>query len=321
MSENKKELPKIKKEMHVRNQHKERYNFEVLSSNHEPLSVYIKPNPYGNLSIDFANPEAVLALNTAILKTHYKLDFWEIPKGFLCPPIPSRADYIHYIADLLADTNNNEIPTGNNITCLDVGVGASCIYPIVGNHEYGWSFIGSDISATSLKSTKQIASNNKRLTSAVKTRLQQNSRFIFEGIINEKEFVDVTVCNPPFHSSLHEARKANARKVKNLKRKGSEKPVLNFGGQQNELWCEGGELKFIRDMIFESRRFAKQCLWFTSLVSKKENLKPLYKTLNKVVALEVKTIDMSQGNKNSRVLCWTFLTPTEQSKWTTDRWL
>lgn len=320
MSEPKKELPQIKKEMHVRNQHKERYNFEVLTSNYEELGPFVRPNPYGDLSIDFANPEAVLALNTAILKTHYKLDFWEIPKDFLCPPIPSRADYIHYIADLLAETNNNEIPKGNNVTCLDVGVGASCIYPIVGNYEYSWSFIGSDISTASLKSAKQIATNNTKLTSTVKTRLQQNSRFVFEGIINEQEHIDVTLCNPPFHSSFHEARKANVRKVKNLQGKGPKKPALNFGGQQNELWCEGGELKFIRDMIFESRRFGKQCLWFTSLVSKKENLKPLYKTLNTVEALEVKTIEMSQGNKISRVLCWTFLTPIEQTKWAKDRW-
>lgn len=320
MSESKKAVPKVKKEMHVRNQHKERYNFEVLTSNYEALATFVRPNPYGDLSIDFANPEAVLALNTAILKTHYKLDFWEIPKDFLCPPIPSRADYIHYIADLLADTNNSKIPTGNNITCLDVGVGASCIYPIVGNYEYGWSFIGSDISTTSLKSAKQIATNNKKLTSAVKTRLQQNSRFVFEGIINEQEHIDFTVCNPPFHSSAHEARKASTQKVKNLQGKGSNNPILNFGGQHNELWCEGGELKFIRDMIFESRRFGKQCFWFTTLVSKKENLKPIYRTLKKVEALEVKTIEMSQGNKSSRLVCWTFLSLSEQRKWITERW-
>jgi len=320
MSEIKKELPKVKKEMHVRNQHRERYNFKLLTANYEALGSFVKPNSYGDLSIDFADPKAVLALNTAILKTHYKLDFWEIPKDFLCPPIPSRADYIHYIADLLAETHKGEVPTGKKITCLDVGIGASCIYPIVGNYEYNWSFIGSDISTASLKSAKQIATNNKKLNAAVKTRLQQNSRFVFEGIINSHELIDVSICNPPFHSSFHEARKANARKVKNLQKKGSAQPLLNFGGQQNELWCEGGEFKFINDMIFESRRFSKQCLWFTTLVSKKETLKPLYKTLKKVEALEVKTIEMSQGNKISRVLCWTFLNPIQQSKWATDNW-
>ena len=145
-------------------------------------------------------------------------------------------------------------------------------------------------------------------------RLQQNKRFIFTGILNEK--VDVSICNPPFHSSLKEAQKANNRKTKNL----GLKKDLNFGGQHNELWCEGGELKFIRDMIFESRRFKTDCFWFTTLVSKKENLKPIYRTLKKVEATDVKTIEMGQGNKVSRIVCWTFLSSSQQNQWTVERW-
>ena len=303
-----------KKQLHPRNKHQGRYNFEELTSKSEELSVFVRPNPYGDLSIDFSNPDAVKALNTALLKTHYNLEFWDIPQGFLCPPIPGRADYIHYIADLLSQQNSNNIPTGKKIDALDIGVGANCIYPIIGNHEYGWSFIGSDITRTAIVSAEKIIDNNKQLSKAVKLRLQQNKRFIFTGILNEK--VDVTICNPPFHRSLKEAQKANNRKTKNL----GLKKDLNFGGQHNELWCEGGELKFIRDMVFESRRFKTDCFWFTTLVSKKENLKPIYRTLKKVEATEVKTIEMGQGNKSSRIVCWTFLSPKEQSKWIVEKW-
>ena len=248
-----------KKQLHPRNKHQGRYNFDLLTSKNKELSVFVRPNPYGDLSIDFSNPDAVKALNTALLKTHYNLEFWDIPQGFLCPPIPGRADYIHYIADLLGQQNSNNIPTGRKIDALDVGVGANCIYPIIGNHEYGWSFIGSDITKTAIVSAEKIIDNNKQLSKAVKLRLQQNKRFIFTGILNEK--VDVTICNPPFHSSLKEAQKANNRKTKNL----GLKKDLNFGGQHNELWCEGGELKFIRDMVFESRRFKTDCFWYIKL--------------------------------------------------------
>ena len=307
-------MPIEKKQLHPRNKHQGRYNFDELTSNNEELSVFVRPNPYGDLSIDFSNPDAVKALNTALLKTHYNLEFWDIPQGFLCPPIPGRADYIHYIADLLSQQNSNNIPTGKKINVLDVGVGANCIYPIIGNHEYGWSFIVSDITKTAIISAEKIIDNNKQLSKAIKLRLQQNKRFIFTGILNEK--VDVSICNPPFHSSLKEAQKANNRKTKNL----GLKKDLNFGGQHNELWCEGGELKFIRDMIFESRRFKTDCFWFTTLVSKKENLKPIYRTLKKVEATDVKTIEMGQGNKVSRIVCWTFLSSSQQNQWTAERW-
>ena len=83
--------------------------------------------------------------------------------------------------------------------------------------------------------------------------------------------------------------------------------MLNFGGQQNELWCKGGEYQFIRTMIFESEQLKNSCLWFTTLVSKKNNLRHFYKALEEVKAEAVKTIEMKQGQKVSRVICWTFL--------------
>jgi 23S rRNA (adenine1618-N6)-methyltransferase len=56
-------------------------------------------------------------------------------------------------------------------------------------------------------------------------------------------------------------------------------------------------------------------LWFTTLVSKKDNLKSIYKTLNKVSAVAVKTFEMAQGQKNSRIVAWTFLSETQQKNW------
>ena len=58
-------------------------------------------------------------LNRALLKADYGIDFWDIPPNYLCPPIPGRVDYIHHLADLLARSNNNEIPRGPQIKALD----------------------------------------------------------------------------------------------------------------------------------------------------------------------------------------------------------
>ncbi|MBC2845978.1 23S rRNA (adenine(1618)-N(6))-methyltransferase RlmF [Winogradskyella flava] len=310
----KKEHPKVKSQLHPRSQHRERYNFEVLKKSSPELAAFVAPNKYGDDSVDFFNPDAVLALNKALLKHHYGVEFWEIPKHYLCPPIPGRADYIHNIADLLKG-NGSEIPKGKHIKGLDVGVGASCIYPIIGNYEYGWSFIGSDTNETAIVSAKAIEQGNSNLKSNVEIRRQEQSNAFFKGIIKPEEKVDFTICNPPFHASLEEAQKASLRKLKNLKGKRPSKALLNFGGQNNELWTKGGEARFIKDMIYDSRNFGKQCFWFTSLISKEATLKPTYKILQKVKATDIKTIEMGQGQKVSRFIAWTFLSQQEQTDW------
>lgn len=294
-----------KKGFHPRNKHIFGYDFEKLISTTPTLKEFVTVNKYGNESIDFSNPKAVKALNQALLKTHYNIDFWDIPEGFLCPPIPGRAEYIHHIADVLSEVYG-EIPTGKKIKVLDIGTGSNCIYPIIGTNEYGWQFVGSEIDSQAIKCADKIVQSNPSLKDLVELRMQSSKRNVFKNLINEGEFFDMTMCNPPFHSSKAEATKGTIRKIKNLKNEITIKPTLNFGGVNNELWCEGGELAFITNMIYESVHFKTQSLWFSTLVSKKENLKSIYKLLNKVGTVEVKTIDLSQGNKISRLVFWSF---------------
>lgn len=308
-----------KKPLHSRNPHHGQYDFKQLIKKESSLKPFVAPNKYGNLSIDFSNPEAVIALNKALLKEFYDIDYWEIPKGYLCPPIPGRADYVHYLADLLASCNNSVIPKGETVRGLDVGVGANGIYPLISNKSYGWSFVGSDIDMTSIESVKKIISNNE-LSKVIEVVHQKKTDDIFLNIMDKESYFDLTLCNPPFHSSKAEAQKGSKRKVQNLTKQKSKKPTLNFGGQSNELWCKGGELSFIKRMITQSKRFEKNCFWFTSLVSKGENLKQLYKSLKSVGVVEFKTVEMKQGQKISRFIAWTFLTKQEQKAWVDKRW-
>lgn len=294
------------KTLHPRNQHNGNYDFETLTRALPELKQFVSLNKFGNESIDFANPDAVRALNKALLKQYYNIRYWELPKTNLCPPIPGRADYIHYIADILAENHNGVIPTGSGVKILDIGVGANCIYPIIGHQEYGWTFVGTEVDKPAKLTAENIINHNPELKNGISIRLQQNKRQIFKGIIQPEERFDMTICNPPFHNSKEEATKGTQRKLKNLGKATEGKPVLNFSGQNNELWYEGGELAFITNMIYESVHFKTQCQWFSSLVSKKENLKPLYTILKKVNAATVKTIEMEQGNKISRILVWRF---------------
>ena len=304
-----------KKTLHERNFHNDRYDFKALIQSEPSLNEFVKPNKYGDLSIDFANPQAVIALNKALLSFFYGVKNWSIPSDYLCPPIPGRSDYIHHIADLLAASNGGKIPKGSNIKGLDVGIGANCIYPIVGVSVYGWSFTGSDIDEVALKSAQNIINSNESLKENIIVKLQTNSKNIFKNIISKEDKFHFTLCNPPFHKSQKDAIAGNKRKVQNLTKQIVSKAALNFGGKNNELWCEGGEVAFIKKMIKESKEFSKNCLWFTTLVSRKENLDFIYDALEDIDVLEYKTINMAHGQKISRVIAWTFLTQDEQKAW------
>lgn len=292
--------------LHPRNKHIGRYDFAQLIKTHPDLNLHLFLNKAGEKSIDFSNPIAVKALNKALLMHFYNLEYWNIPKSNLCPPIPGRAEYIHHIADLLATSNGGVVPTGNAVRILDIGVGANCIYPIIGNHEYGWTFVGTEVDKQSLLSVETILSKNPKLKENVTVRFNDNKRHALKYMLESEEVFDFVICNPPFHASAEEAAKGSERKIKNLGQKATDKPVLNFSGNNNELWCEGGELGFLTNMIFESVHFKSQCKWFSAIVSKKTNLKPLYKQMRKVGVKNSTTLHLTNGNKTTQIICWQF---------------
>jgi len=291
--------------LHPKNIHNNPYNFNALCKCHSELLPFVFVNDYGTETIDFANSEAVLHLNKALLKYHYNITNWNIPKHYLCPPIPGRADYIHYIADLLSENSVTK-----HIKGLDIGMGANSIYPILGVRIYKWKMVGVDCDTAAIASAKTNIGGSEGLTDSIEIRFQNNKANIFEGIISENEYFHFTMCNPPFHSSEEEATKGTLRKLRNLEHKDAayqtKKEIsLNFGGQANELWCNGGEALFIKRMIKQSVAFKSQVGWFTTLVSKKENLDKIYKQLDKLKCVH-KTTRMEQGQKQSRFVGWKF---------------
>ncbi len=309
-----KERADTKAKLHKRSKHRSRYDFDVLTKSCTDLAPFVIENKHRDRSINFFDPAAVKMLNKAILFEHYNLNYWDIPTDYLCPPIPGRADYIHYMADLLMETFPHQALKNNKINCLDIGMGANCIYPIIGATEYDWNFVGSDIDPIAIEAASKIADQNAQLKNKVACRLQENSAHFFKGIIGTDERFDLSICNPPFHSSAKEAQEATRRKVSNLTKEKRPKVSLNFGGMHNELWTAGGEKKFITDMIKESADFATSCYWFSTLVSKEAHLNTIYKQLDQVKVARDITIEMGQGNKISRVVAWTFFDESERRR-------
>lgn len=307
--------------MHPRNENADGYDLAVLTATSAALTKHIKTTPAGTPSIDFANPAAVKALNRALLMHHYGVKGWDIPAGYLCPPIPGRADYIHALADLLAD--GNAIPTGPGVRGLDIGAGANLVYPLIGHAAYGWSFLGTDIDEAALANASAILAKNPEIATDVELRHQPVWDNIFTGLLRSGENFDFTMCNPPFHASPDEVLAVSQRKWNNLGKpgasKGSTQARLNFGGGGTELWCNGGERGFVKTMIEQSAQIPKRALWFTTLLSKADNLTPVQAVLKKARVADVRIIDMAQGQKQSRIVAWSFLSAGERSKWARER--
>lgn len=302
-----------KSSLHPRNLHRNSYDFELLISAVPELKHYVFKNDYDTLTINFSIPKAVRLLNKALL-LYYQVKEWDIPEGNLCPPIPGRADYVHYLADLLAE-DSGEIPTGNSVKGLDIGTGANLVYPLIANSSYGWEMLGTDINKDSLENAQNILNQNPDLSSTIHLKHQPDSEHIFKNIISKDDKFTFSMSNPPFHESEEDAILGNRRKNNNLRKKKVEKTNLNFSGNASELWCDGGEMAFIKKMINESVDFSSNVLWFTSLVSKKDNLHQLTTLLKNLKVAEFKTIDMAQGQKISRILAWTFVSKENRKSW------
>ncbi len=320
------------KGFHPRNRHQGHYDLPALAEAEPSLRAHLVRSGDHALTLDFSEPQAVKTLNCALLRHHYGIHDWDLPAGYLCPPIPGRADYLHHAADLLAADllaaeDSGELPCGGGVQVLDIGTGANLVYPLIGQHEYGWSFVGTDIDEPALQNAERILRANPQAAAHISLQWQSQPDQILRGIIRPDDNFALTICNPPFHASLAEASAGSERKWRGLAASAerNDSPLraarqsasratdrhrsapLNFGGHAAELACPGGELAFIETLIAESALFTSQVLWFSTLVSKSANLPAIYRALDRVGIDSRKTVTMAQGQKQSRFVAWSFL--------------
>ncbi len=306
-----------KTSLHPQNPFAAPYPLAELVRFQPALSAHLTTTPDGRETLNFASPEAVQLLNTALLQWQFGLAHYQIPPGYLCPAVPGRLDYLLYLQDLLTSSHQGKKVPAVAVQLLDIGCGANLIYPLLAAKALRWQAIGSDIDAKALQNAAELIEQNG-LQRQLLLRQQAKPQAIFHGVIQPGDYIDLTLCNPPFHHSPDAAAAGSARKQRNL---GLESTApLNFAGQANELWCEGGEPAFLRQMLNESKDFAHQVYWFTTLVSKQQHLAKLQQQLQQLGATQVQVIAMAQGNKQSRILAWSFLTPEIATLWRQHRW-
>ncbi|NIJ45228.1 23S rRNA (adenine1618-N6)-methyltransferase [Wenyingzhuangia heitensis] len=308
MPKEKKKLVKYK--IHSRNKNKDRYDLKALEALNSNLTNYIKPNFEGEDTIDFTNPIAIKTLNQTLLQYYYGIKNWNFSDAYICPSIPNKADYIHHIADLLMESNFGSFPLGAKITCYNIGMGATCIYPIIGVTEYNWNFIASEIDEEAIITAQTIVNTNSSLKNKIDCRIQVNPKDFFYGVIDKQEKVDIAICNPPLYTSLEDAKTASHKK----------NAPYNSTEIKNEIIYDGGETAFLQNYVKESKKFSENCFWFSALVSKQSNQKGMLGFLKEIGATQTKVIPMGVGNKSSQIIAWSFLSKKEQIDWKKLRW-
>ncbi|KAB0792644.1 hypothetical protein PPYR_14603 [Photinus pyralis] len=281
----------MNKYMHPRNIYKKPPNFKQLAVDYPEFRSFIIQDVTGKVSIDFKDAKTLRALTCTLMKKDFGLDV-DIPLTRMIPTVPLRLNYILWLEDLL-----NISPTSDDIKGVDIGTGASCIYPLLGAKSKGWHMIGTDVDAESLEWAQRNVDRNS-LGSLIKLKKVTDGVILKEAI--EGEF-DFCMCNPPFFASApelnpqHKARRIDRPRPRNA-----------FCASTNEVIADGGEVNFIQKMIKESKELGKSIRIYSTMVGHKYNLPQLKKLLREVDVISFKQTDFYQGKTTRWGLAWTF---------------
>ncbi|XP_030759500.1 U6 small nuclear RNA (adenine-(43)-N(6))-methyltransferase [Sitophilus oryzae] len=284
----------MNKFMHPRNIYKSPPDFKALAVEFSEFKNHVKLDIAGKTVFDFKDPEALRALSRALLKKDFDLDV-EIPKTKLIPTIPLRLNYILWIEDLLEFVERE-----NDIKGIDIGTGASCVYPLMAAKKNKWFLLATETDKDSIACARSNVDKNN-LSSFIKV-LETTGDTLLTDIIKEDEEYDFCMCNPPFFSSTQELHPFFKSRTRNRPH-----PKNAFVASVNEVVAKGGEVEFIQKLIAESKVLGDRVKLYTTMVGQKSDLPALKKSLRDINIHSFKEAEFCQGNTTRWGLAWTFL--------------
>ncbi|XP_057493566.1 uncharacterized protein LOC130779054 [Actinidia eriantha] len=337
--------------IHPRNKYSDKPpDFGLLASLYPSFEPFVFYSRDGRPRIDWTDFNATRELTRVLLLHDHGLHWW-IPDGQLCPTVPNRSNYIHWIEDLLSSdiiTNSNSDGDGEVIRGFDIGTGANCIYPLLGASLLGWSFVGSDVTDVALEwAARNVKSNPhicdlieiRKVDSGEKTSYGEetcNGQSIDMGSSTQVHETEAVKAEPAPSSSLKLHSDVNKSYhgppvLLGVVRDGEKfdfcmcnppffetieeaglNPKTSCGGTPEEMVCPGGEEAFISRIIQDSVQLKQSFRWYTSMVGRKSNLKVLVSKLREVGVTIVKTTEFVQGQTCRWGLAWSFMPPARK---------
>ncbi|XP_072318879.1 RNA N(6)-adenosine-methyltransferase mettl16 [Eucyclogobius newberryi] len=295
----------LNKSMHPRNRYKDNPpDFAHLASKYPEFQQHVQTSLLGRPVVNFKEPEAVRALTCTLLKEDFGLTI-EIPLERLIPTVPLRLNYIHWVEDLI--DGQKQLRRG-----IDIGTGASCIYPLLGATLNGWYFLATEVDDICFNYAKKNVEQNN-MSDLIKVVKVPQKTLLMDALKEETEIVyDFCMCNPPFFANQLEAKGVNSRN--------SRRPPpssVNTGGV-TEIMAEGGELEFVKRIIHDSLKLKKRLRWYSCMLGKKCSLAPLKEELRKQGVPKVTYTEFCQGRTMRWALAWSFyddvIVPSPPSK-------
>ncbi|XP_007177525.1 RNA N6-adenosine-methyltransferase METTL16 isoform X2 [Balaenoptera acutorostrata] len=260
----------LSKSMHARNRYKDKPpDFAYLASKYPDFQQHVQINLNGRVSLNFKDPEAVRALTCTLLREDFGLSI-DIPLERLIPTVPLRLNYIHWVEDLIGhqDSDKSTLRRG-----IDIGTGASCIYPLLGTTLNGWYFLATEVDDMCFNYAKKNVEQNN-LSDLIKVVKVPQKTLLMDALKEESEIIyDFCMCNPPFFANQLEAKGVNSRNPRR-----PPPSSVNTGGI-TEIMAEGGELEFVKRIIHDSLQLQKRLRWYSCMLGKKCSLAPLKEEL------------------------------------------
>ncbi|XP_061136201.1 RNA N6-adenosine-methyltransferase mettl16 [Syngnathus typhle] len=295
----------LNKSMHPRNRYKDKPpDFAYLASKYPEFQEHVHTNLSGRAVVNFKEPEAVRALTCTLLKEDFGLSI-EIPLERLIPTVPLRLNYIHWVEDLVDGQKQRR-------RGIDIGTGASCIYPLLGATMNSWFFLATEVDDICFDyATRNVKQNH--LSDLVKVVKVPQKTLLMDALKEETEIVyDFCMCNPPFFANQLEANGVNSRNARR-----PPPSSVNTGGV-TEIMAEGGELEFVKRIIHDSLQLKKRLRWYSCMLGKKCSLTPLKEELRKQGVPKVTHTEFCQGRTMRWALAWSFyddvIVPSPPSK-------
>ncbi|XP_071502372.1 RNA N(6)-adenosine-methyltransferase mettl16-like [Diadema antillarum] len=285
--------------MHPRNRYKDnRPSFEELARKYPEFGKHVVRNQSGSATLDFHNAESLKALTCTLLKEDFGLNV-ELPLDRLIPTLSLRLNYIHWIEDLFASSGHNSGP----VVGIDIGCGASCIYPLLGAQMNGWEFLASEVDALAIHYARENVARNE-LTNKI-TVVETSEDAMFKGLLerapSRRDHYSFTMCNPPFFGNLLEAQGIMASRSA-----ARPEPKTVSTAAEQEMIADGGEVEFVRRMITESLHLREHVMWYTSMLGKKSSLVVLREELHRCKIRNVTFTEFCQGRTMRWGIAWTF---------------
>ncbi|XP_008994597.1 RNA N(6)-adenosine-methyltransferase METTL16 isoform X1 [Callithrix jacchus] len=287
----------LSKSMHARNRYKDKPpDFAYLASKYPDFKQHVQINLNGRVSLNFKDPEAVRALTCTLLREDFGLSI-DIPLERLIPTVPLRLNYIHWVEDLIGhqDSDKSSLRRG-----IDIGTGASCIYPLLGATLNGWYFLATEVDDMCFNYAKKNVEQNN-LSDLIKVVKVPQKTLLMDALKEESEIIyDFCMCNPPFFANQLEAKGVNSRNPRR-----PPPSSVNTGGI-TEIMAEGGELEFVKRIIHDSLQLKKRLRWYSCMLGKKCSLAPLKEELRIQGVPKVTYTEFCQGRTMRWALAWSF---------------